>query len=272
MEHTPDPDRLTRHEALFAALMHMEEGALVQQVRTAAKEDLPAEVLARAYRELWLQERFTPAEEVANRLFAGRIEQLEAGEGAPEYMRWLYIAAVKFARKSPSREAPDLYQSALRQIIRALRGPQGAQAHKAWKSFCFDRLRDAWRERTRKDPPMIGLEVEDPVSGDLVSLVDEAPEHPWQGSVTPDREEELTAFLRARLQAEVKDPRVVEIGIDQFFGDPSPIDVANPERPERIPLTERFGLTRFQVYRLRKKAETALRRAAEEWTERDPRP
>ncbi|MBW3569715.1 MAG: hypothetical protein KY467_01295 [Gemmatimonadetes bacterium] len=203
MEHTPDPDRLTRHEALFAALMQMEEGDLIQHVRSAPREDLPAEVLARAYRELWLKERFTPAEEVANRLFAGRVEELEAGEGAPEYMRWLYVAAVRFARKSPSREAPDLYQSALRQVIRALRGSQGAQAHKAWKSFCFDRLRDAWRERTRKDPPMVGLEVED---------------------------------------------------------------------PERIPLTERFGLTRFQVYRLRKKAETALRRAAEEWTERDPRP
>jgi hypothetical protein len=56
MEHAPNPDRLTLHEAQFAALMRMEEGALIQHVRTAPKEDLPAAVLARAYRELWLEE------------------------------------------------------------------------------------------------------------------------------------------------------------------------------------------------------------------------
>jgi hypothetical protein len=271
MEHAPNPDRLTLHEAQFAALMRMEEGALIQHVRTAPKEDLPAAVLARAYRELWLEERFIPAEEVATRLFAGRVEDLEAGEGDPEYMRWLYIAAVKFTQKSPSREAPDLYQSALRQIVRALRGSQGAEAHTAWKSFCFDRFWDAWRERTRKDPPLLGLEVEDPITGDSVNLGDKALEYPWQGSTTPDREEELTAFLQGRLQAEGKDSRIVEIGLDQFFGDPSPIDVVDPERPRRTPLTERFGLTRFQIYRLRKKAQVVLQSAAEEWTERDSR-
>jgi hypothetical protein len=273
MEHTPDPDRLTRHEALFAAVMQMEEDDLIQRVRSAPKENLPAEVLARAYRELWLAERFVPAEAVANRLLGARTQDSAEGVGAPEYMRWLLIAAEKFVSpKSAWREAADLYQGALRQIIRALRGKKGAQAHTAWKGFCMHRLSDARRERTRKDPRVVGLEAEDPSSGELVNLGDTAEESPWQGSTAPDREEELTAFLRARLVEAVKDPRVLEIGLDQFFGDPSPIDVVDPERPDRVPLTEQFGLNRFQIYRLAKKAQVVLRRAAEEWTERDSRP
>ncbi len=273
MEHTPDPDRLTRHEAQFTALMQMEEGDLIQHVRTAPKQNLPAEVLARAYRELCLAERFVPAEAVANRLFGARAQDIAEGVGTPEYMRWLLVEAEKLvSRKSVWREAADLYQGALRQIVRALRGSQGAQAHTAWKAFCMHRLSDARRERTRQDPHVVGLEAEDPSSGEPINLGNTAEESPWQGSTTPDREEELTAFLRARLEEGVKDPRVLEIGLDQFFGDPSPIDVADPEQPERVPLTERFGLNRFQIYRLAKKAQVVLRRAAEEWTERDSRP
>jgi hypothetical protein len=257
-------------EALFAALMRMEERALVQHVRTAPHDDLPDAVLARAYREFWLADRFDEAEAVATRLFGGRPD-LDLGETEPEYMRWLLVLAFKFARNSPSREGPDLYQSALRQIVRKLLGSQGAQAHTAWKPFCYDRLFDAWRERTRKDPKMVGLEVEDSSSRQPVRLVDKALEYPWQGSVAADREEELTSFLEARLRAEAKDPRVLEIGLDQFFGDESPIDVADPERPNRRPLTERLNLSRFQVHRRKSKAELIIRLAMEEWTERSPR-
>jgi hypothetical protein len=270
-ENASSPGWSDRKEGLFDALMRLDERELIRHVRTASKEDLPAEVLARAYRELWLAERFDAADEVGVRLLGGRPE-LDSGEAEPEYMRWLLVTAFKYARSSPSREGPDLYQSALAQIVDALRGSKGAQAHTAWKSFCYHRLVDAWRERTRKDPEMGGLEVEDSSSGQPIKLVDKAVEYPWQGSVAPDREEALTAFLEARLRAEAKDPHVVEVGMDQFFGNPSPVDTPDPERPDRVPLTERLGLGRFQVYRLKKKAQLILQSAAEEWTDRNPRP
>lgn len=258
-------------EGLFEALMRLDERELIRNVRTASKEDLPAEVLARAYRELWLAERFDAAEAVGTRLLGGR-PNLDSGEAEPEYMRWLLVTALKYARSSPSREGPDLYQSALAQIVDALRGSKGAQAHTAWRSFCYHRLVDAWRERTRKDPEIVGLEVEDSSPGQPIKLVDKAVEYPWQGSIAPDREEALTAFLEARLRAEAKESAVVEVGMDQFFGNPSPVDTPDPERPDRVPLTERLGLGRFQVHRLKKKARLILQLAAEEWTERYPRP
>lgn len=260
-----------RNEERFQALMRLEDNPLAGHVRTAPMDDLPDSVLARAYRELWLAGRFEAANAVANRLFGGRSD-LDSGEAEPEYMRWLLVTAYAYARKSPSREGPDLYQSTLRQILRALRGSQGVQAHTALRSFCHDRLNDAWRERTRKDPVMVELEKQDSSSSQPLMLVDKAIEYPWQGSVAPDREEELTAFLQDRLRTMAKDPLVAEIGLDQFFGDPSPVDVRDPERPDRVPLTERLNLGRFQVRRRKDKARLILKLALEEWTERNPRP
>ena len=39
-----------------------------------------------------------------------------------------------------------------------------------------------------------------------------------------------------------------------------------------MPLTERYDLDRFQVYRLKKKAKKVLRDAFNEWTDMHPRP
>ncbi|HEV2149795.1 MAG TPA: hypothetical protein VGR37_20515 [Longimicrobiaceae bacterium] len=270
--HQPEPDRLQRHEALFTALMALERCELVQHVRTTPKTQLPAEVLARSYRDLWLAGRNEEAEAVAARLFGSRNEDPPSGVGDPEYMRWLLVHCEKrVSLKSVWRAAEDLYQSTCLQIVRALRGSQGAQAHTAWRAFCFDRLYDALRERTRRDAHVVGLEVQSDETGELRSLADVAESHPWQGSVAPDREEALTAFLRQRLEL-AADPVVRDIGLDQFFGDPSPVDEPDPERPDRPPLTLRYRLTRFQVYQRKKKAKVVLRRAWEEWTEQNPQP
>jgi len=268
----PEPDRLQRHLVLFTALMAFDRRELIQHVRTTPKDQLPAEVLARAYRDLWLADRVEEADAVAARLFGVRLEDPPSGVGDPEYMRWLLVHCEKrVSLKSVWRAADDLYQSACMQIVRALRGSQGAQAHTAWRAFCFDRLYDAMRQRTRKDPHVVGLEVQDAGTGETRSLADMAESHPWQGSAAPDQEEALMAVLRERLE-QVADPVVREIGLDQFFGDPSPVDTPDPDRPERPPLTEKYGLTRFQVYQRKMKVKVVLRRAWEEWTEQNPRP
>lgn len=271
-KHQADSDRLRKHEELFTALMALDREVLIQHVRSAPKQQLPPEVLGRAYRELWLAERREEAEATAARLFGARLDDPPRGVGDPEYLRWLLVHCEKrVSIKSLWREAEDLYQSTCAQIVRALRGSQGAAAHTAWRAFCFDRLHDALRERTRKDPYIVGLEFQDPETGDVRNRADIAQSHPWHGSVAPDQEEALMAFLSSRLD-QVADPVIREIGLDQFFGDPSPVDTPDPEQPERISLTERFGLTRFQVYQRKKKAQVVLRRAWEEWTERNPSP
>ena len=256
---------------MFRELMQMDPAAMVIRMRTAPKEGLPAQVLARAYHVLSQDGAGGDLAEVAiNRLFGGGPGNPPGGAGEPEYMRWLLVECHhQVPRGSRWRDPADLYQGTIRQILRKLRGPGGAIAHTAWRAFCEDRMVDALRERTRKDPPQVGLEAQDPVTGASINLADTVDEFPWHGSTEPDREEEVMAYMRARLEAE-KDSRVCEIGLDQFFGDPSPID-RDPSDP-RVPLTERYGVDRFKIYRLKQKAKKVLREAFNEWTDMHPRP
>lgn len=253
--------------------MQLEPPALLSRIRTSPKEDLPAEVLARLYHVLWNEGRRDEAAAAAERLFGGDVGEKPTGVGNPEYMSWLLVAAARRLPKgSRWRDAEDLYQATLIQVVRALRGSQGAQAHTAWKAFCYDRLVDAQRQRQRQDFSYVAMEAEDPTTGEVINLADRAPEFPWQGSVEPDREEEMTAHLRRALEA-AKDPLVREIGLDQFFGAPrTPISGEDTSGLNRPPLTERYGKTRFQIMRIVKKGEAILRRAMDEWTDNDPRP
>ena len=222
----PDPERLARHDAIFRELMQLDPAAMITRMRTAPKEELPAEVLARAYHVLIRDGAGDLAEAAITRLFGGGPGDPPGGAGEPEYMGWL-LAECQYrlpARWSRWRDPEDLYQSTLRQILRKLRRPGGANAHTAWKAFCGDRLVDALRERSRKkDPPQVGLEVQGPATDTTLNLVNTVDEFPWSGSTDLDREEKLMAHMRARLET-VKDSRVREIGLDQFFGDPSPVD------------------------------------------------
>ncbi len=270
----PDPERLARHDAIFRELMQLDAAAMVARMRTAPREELPAEVLARAYHVLIRDGAGDLAEAAITRLFGSGPGDPLGGTDGPEYMRWLLVECQYRlpARWSRWRDPADLYQSTLLQILRKLRRPGGANAHTAWKAFCGDRLVDALRERSRKkDPPQVGLEAQDPVTGDSLNLADTVEDFPWSGSTESDLEEGLMAHMRARMEA-VEDSRVREIGLDQFFGDPSPVDERKDPSDPRVPLTERYGLDRFQVFRLKKKAKKVLRDAFDEWTDMPPRP
>lgn len=270
----PNPERLARHDAIFRELIQLDATAMATRMRTAPKEELPAEVLARAYHVLFQEGAGDLAEAAIARLFGGGPGDPPVGVGDPEYMDWLLVDCRYRlpGRWSRWQDPEDMYLSTLRQILHKLRGPGGAKAHTAWKAFCGDRLVDALRERSRKkDPPQVGLETQDPETGATLNLADTVDESPWNGSTDPDWEEELMAHLRSRLEAET-DPRVREIGLDQFFGDPSPVDEKKDPSDPRVPLTERYGLDRFQVYRLKKKAKKVLRDAFDEWTDMHPRP
>lgn len=268
----PDPERRARHDAVFRRLIQLDGEALLTRIRTTRTEELPAEVLARLYHELWTGGRRAEAKAAADRLFGGDVGDEPCGVGEPEYMGWLLRAAYGRVASSSWRAPEDLYQSTVRQILRALRGSQGAQAHTAWKAFCYDRIVDAERERQRKDFSYVGMEAKDPVTGQVIDLSDYAVELPWQGSADPDREEALTRHVRQRVE-EIDEPEVREIALDQFFGDPrTPISGKDPSGLGRAPLTERYGKTRFQIMRIVKKGEAVLRRAVDEWTENDPGP
>jgi hypothetical protein len=272
MARHPDPERLARHEELFRALIQLDRAELIAHIRKTARDALPAEVLARLYHVLWTGGRRAEADAAAKRLFGAPGDDELHGVGNPEYMRWLLLAAGKrLPAGSRWHDAEDLYQSTLRQTVNALRGSQGAQAHTAWKSFCYDRMVDAQRERSRKDFSYVGMEAKDPATDRVIDLDQHAIGFPWQGSIDPDREEDLTAHVRQRIE-EVEDSVTREIALDQFFGDPrSPISGKDTSGLGRPPLTERYGKTRFQIMRIVKKGEAILRRAVDEWTGYDPR-
>ncbi|HEV2149798.1 MAG TPA: hypothetical protein VGR37_20530 [Longimicrobiaceae bacterium] len=267
---TPDPPSDRYDDALFQALMRLDTPALVHHVRTARRDDLPAPVLARAYRELLAQGRNEAAEAAIERLFGGELGDPPSGVGKPEYMGWLLRTAAKHSTNW--QEALDLYQAALGKIARALVRTQGANAHTAWKAFCYQRLIDAKRERDgrrgeRVEPPHVSLESED-----SINPVERALGFSFQGSVAPDREEEMMGFLQACMER-VEDPLVREVGLAQFFnGPPVPISGRDPYGLGLKPLTERLGLTLDQVNRLKRKARDVLRDGWNEWNEKDWRP
>jgi len=275
---TPHPPSGRYDDALFQALMQLDTPALVHHLRTAPRDDLPGPVLARAYRELLFGNRQEAAEAVIERLFGGDLGEPPGGVGKPEYMGWLlWMAAKRFpAGGARWQDAVDLYNAALAQIARALAGSQGAKAYTAWRSFCYHRLIDAKRERDgrrgeRVEPPHVGLESEDPVTRLPINLAERAVELPWQGSVAPDREEEMMAFLKAHMER-VEEPHTREVGLALFFSEPPvPISGKDPSGLGRKPITKRLGLTRFQVNRLKGKALEVIRQGLEEWTEKDGR-
>lgn len=260
-------DRVRRFEAAAEELVALGSGELEAWVRNRSRQP-EAAVLALVYHRLWAAGRKVEAEAVATRLFGG----MPGRGGGPEYMGWLFRAcAGRVDEGARWRGAEDLYQGTLLQIVRTLRTPRGRRAHTAWRPFCWHRLYDAIRERTREDLPTEDLDAPDPGTGRMPEPLELGRRQAWHGSVEPDRLPQLIEHLRHAAEA-LEDPDVRRVALDQFFDDPSPIDTEDPDRPEKRPLTEVLGRDRFAVYRLKHKARELLEPARRAWMAGDARP
>jgi hypothetical protein len=251
-------------DEVFLALPPLDSPEYLDHVRRAPNEELPAPVLGRAYHVLSQDGPDPAAEATLHRLFGEK-------DGRPEYMGWLlHEARKRLPRGQTGYDAVDLYMETLHQITRALARPSGVRAHTGWRTFCLHRLLDVWRARfgtegQRIEPEHIDPLTTDQATGASMDLLD----HPadvleWHGSVEPDQEEALYAFVRQRVE-EIANERVRAVTLALHFGS-KPVQVSGRALPDGTPtLVEQLGLNRDQINRAKASGEAIIRAAVEEW-------
>jgi hypothetical protein len=242
----PDVASPPSFDEVFAALPPVGSPEYLERLRTASTQELPPEVLARAYRQL------AGEDDEAARATLARL--LGEKKGRPEYLGTvLWHATRRVPRHQHWQEALDLFQDAVALVIEVLPTERGRYAERAWRSFCYQRLIDAWRRRqgrrgeraeSRRVEPAAD---EDAEALDPLDLAEDLP--PWHAAVRPDKLPWLEELV-GRVVAGVADPFVRAVAEDQWLsGDPSPISGARTSAGGRKPLTRRYGKSRFQVYR-----------------------
>lgn len=232
-------------DEIFASLPPLGSAAYLEHLRTATTEELPPEVLARAYREL-----ADDGDEAARATLA---RLLGEKNGRPEYLGTvLWHATRTVPRHQHWQDALDLYQDAVALIIELLPTARGRYAERAWRSFCYQRLIDAWRRRQGRRGERAEQRVEAWTGddGEVADPLDQTAEPPpWHAVVGPDKLPWLEGFVR-RVVAGIAEPFVRAVAEDQWLsGDPSPISGVRTSAGGREPLTRRYGKSRFQVHR-----------------------
>lgn len=240
-------------ESIFLALPPLGSAEYLDVLDKASVRELPAQVLARAFRQLATAGSDEAAEASLNRLVAdSRFDYLKAIRG---------LAKKHSVRSMYAYSAEDLIQEAIMEIVKTLPTPRGAMAEGAWVRFTSQRFEDARRSLYgrdgRKDPSgrVEGVEIEE---GEFSDPVEEVAggltnEDLWQNS---DYLPWLEEFIRKTV-AKIADPTIRRIAEDQFGEDPSPISKgkSNGGRPS---LEEQLGLSRYQISRKLRSAKARL--------------
>ena len=250
-----------RNERIFQDLPKLGSDAYMDLLKRASASELPAPVLVRAYRQLG-----------PGRAADATLARLLTNDEKYGYLRPLRKMA---RRKVSSRDwfsANDLVDQSIGEIALALGGAHGEGAHEHWLSFLKQRLEDAYRSlngrrRERQDPPRAEPH-KDAETGRWTDPIDstDALHAPWHGRVESNHEEWLEAFIMRTL-ATIADGRIREVAQDLFSADPSPI--SGEARRGKVPLTKRYEVDRYTIYRWRRIARAKLLAALRKQNERE---
>lgn len=239
----PEP-AFERNERIFQALPPLNSQEYLDLLRTASAAELPAEVLVCAFQALGCTGRAAEA----------TLERLLTQNARYGYLRPLWRLAERRVMARDWFDAGYLFDEAISVIWKALAGPQGKTAHRAWLRFLQQRLEDAYRNlngrrNERQDPERTEPRLDPDTGTELDPLESEAAlDAPWQGRVGPDVEEWLESFAR-RSMARIRHAQTREIGLDQLSANPS--TVSGRGTPGRPSLATKYGVSRFQIMRWR---------------------
>ena len=240
---------------VFEALPPLNSPQYIALLNSASATDLPAQVLARAYRQLC-----AAGSEDASRATLARL----VGSGG----KYGYLAAVRrlafieVARGQYWYDSDDLVQAAVTEIVKTLPTPRGELAERAWVLFTQQRFQDGWRALNgRRGERIRGKRVEptvDKESGEVFDPVEETDgaAAPWHVGAEASKLPWLTEFIRETV-TKIADPTVRHVAEDQFGDDPSPIS-AGVSASGKPPLTEQMGISRFQIFRASRNAKARL--------------
>lgn len=240
---------------IFAALPPLTSPQYIELLETASAADLPAQVLARAYRHLCA----AGCEGAANATLA----RLVGSGGKYGYLASLRrLAFREVGRGQYWYDADDLMQAAVIEIVKTLPTPRGELAERAWVLFTHQRFQDGWRELNgRRGEKIRGVRAEPTVNRETGEVSDPVEETdgasaPWHVRAEASELPWLENFIRETV-AKIADPLIRRVAEDQFGDDPSPIS-AGASAGGKPPLTEQLGENRFKIYRARDNAKARL--------------
>jgi hypothetical protein len=250
--HTPGNDAF---RTIFEALPPLDSPEYFEHLRMAAAQELPAQVLVRAYRQLSAARRTEAAHATLERLL-----------GHDE--KYGYLKAVRFLAKSFAArgyyffDTEDLVQATVVEIIKVLPTARGAMAESAWVVFCRQRLVDAWRqlagrrgERIRAERVEPGLAGESGKTNDPLDNVSGSADG-WRAQIMGSQLPWLKDFIRETIES-INDPVTRLVALDQFGDDRSRIS-SGTSASGKPPLTEQLGVSRYAISRALKRARLRL--------------
>ena len=242
------------YEMIFAALPPLDSPEYLHLLATATASELPAPVLAKSFRQL--------ASAGADAAARATLERLVASGHRETYLLVVQkLARQRVARGQYGYDAEDLFQEAIKEIVRTLPTERGAFAETNWVTFCKPCFEDGWRNLNgRRGEKIRGERVEavtDPESGKVNDPLEVTGDFiPWHVAVRQSKVPWLEDFVR-RTVAEFKDPLMRRVAEDQFGPDPSPISAGRSET-DKPPLTEQLGVDRYRISRALKQARAKL--------------
>ncbi len=249
-----------RLDAVFQGLPPLTSAEYLALLKTEAGSSLPAEVLARAYRQL-------PADAPAAR---ATLEVLFGPAGGPT----LLSASRRHITNHDYFTAEDLAQDAASLLLGVLGTPRGTYAEVNWAVFCHPYVIDALRELVGRDGVRRLLLAPDLLeqADDTNSVVPpgdrpDAVYSSWIGSLEPDLEEWLTDFMD-RAIARIPDAEVRAVAEDQWGSRGARSPLSGKGGPGQQPLTKILGCGRTKVHELQDDGRVLLHEALRSQTER----
>jgi hypothetical protein len=244
-----------RIDKLFAALPAPGSPEYFSHLQSVGAEALPAQVLARAYRQLRAAGRDDAAEATLARLIDS--------DDPHGYLRAIRrLSKQQVPGNQNWHDAEDLFQSAIAEIIRVLNSPRGALAEVAWVRFCQNCFEDAWRSMHGRRGERLRIEFAEPMkddeSSELIFPVEQTTGEsaPWHAGAKQSELPQLEKLIAITIAA-MADPLMRAVATDQFSDDPSPIS-AGRSAGGKPPLTDQLGASRFQISRALRNAKARL--------------
>jgi len=246
---SPPEERYHVLDERFQALPPLGSDEYVRYLDAAPTQELPPEVLVRAFRQL--PPSGTAARKTLERLFR------RLPDGSWEYLEPM----VRYAhRKGRSRKTDDedLLQDGLTRILRLLSGKRGQRAEIAWNAYCRQEIVDAWRER-------YGRRGERCVPEDQVELSEERPVDPldcvevpnWHASLQPNNVQRIEEIAEQAIVT-LPDEFVRQVAQAVWFRNLRP-KVSGNGNGEQESLTSLFPhKSRFQLMRALRQADAQL--------------
>ncbi|HTE45672.1 MAG TPA: hypothetical protein VK636_10545 [Gemmatimonadaceae bacterium] len=235
-------------ELLFQSLPPLESPGYLALLKTATAGELPASVLARAYRRLQVG---SVADATLDRLVFQRNRH--------GYLNALYKAARQRRLRLGAYGVEDLEQNAIGEIVLTLAGQRGQRAERYWVGFLHDCVSQAYRGLVGRREQRLEARV-DGTPEEWESEIEPARSIPWQGCVMPDRLERLEGFI-ARTIARIPKPRLREVAADLFSHSPTQVSSKDVNDPNT--LAGRLGVNPSTIHRLQDQARAILRAALE---------